>query len=398
MKPRASMPTTRSTSTPAKWSAIASIEKRNASTSAQQRSDVFEDDAGLREVGHVADELLEPHRVDRHHSRLPPPPLASAARRAVQCSKALRDRAQRASSCAAEADDRAQPPVDAPVAAPAGNGARASLRRRSTRAARRRAGDREWRPRSRPGSSRATVVLPNFAFSARYRGSRSLSAARIGVAMKIDEYEPVMRPTSSARAKSSSAVAPIRIDPTKSSDMHGEHGAQRRVQRPSEHLVHAQVHDVAVGRATASRAPGGVLVHLVEHDDGVIEREAEDGEERDHGRRRDLEPEERVHANTDEDVVRHRGERGDGHAPLEPDRDVQGQHDEEDDERAYRLVGDLSTPRRADRREAHLADVDLRVGGECLAHAARRDAGLRPGLGRGCAHRLRRAGSGSFRR
>ena len=40
----------------------------------------------------------------------------------------------------------------------------------------------------------------------------------------------------------------------------------------------------------------GVLVDLVEHDDGVVEREAEDREERDDGRRRDLEPEQRVHA------------------------------------------------------------------------------------------------------
>ena len=46
-----------------------------------------------------------------------------------------------------------------------------------------------------------------------------------------------------------------------------------------------------------------VLVHLVEHHDGVVQREAEDREERDDGRRGDLEAEDRVDADADEHVV-----------------------------------------------------------------------------------------------
>ena len=65
------------------------------------------------------------------------------------------------------------------------------------------------RPRSRwaPPRDRRSRRGPAARWCARgrrYLGSRSLSHARIGVATKIDEYAPVIRPMSNARAKSSS--------------------------------------------------------------------------------------------------------------------------------------------------------------------------------------------------
>jgi hypothetical protein len=57
-------------------------------------------------------------------------------------------------------------------------------------------------------------------------GSRDLRTARIGVAMKIDEYDPVMRPTSRATAKSCRATAPRIQAPTTSSDSTGSTAAR----------------------------------------------------------------------------------------------------------------------------------------------------------------------------
>src|SRR5205823_9674620 len=53
----------------------------------------------------------------------------------------------------------------------------------------------------------STVRTAARCLTARHFGSRSFSMARIGVATKIDEYDPVMRPTSSATAKSCRATA-----------------------------------------------------------------------------------------------------------------------------------------------------------------------------------------------
>src|SRR5689334_10010648 len=54
-----------------------------------------------------------------------------------------------------------------------------------------------------------------------YCGSFSFHHASSGAATKIDEYEPMNRPTASASAKSSSAVAPSTPAPMKSSDRTG---------------------------------------------------------------------------------------------------------------------------------------------------------------------------------
>ncbi len=60
----------------------------------------------------------------------------------------------------------------------------------------------------------------------RYFGIRSLRIASIGVATKIDEYEPVIRPTSSARENSRSATAPMMPEPMISRDSTGRTAAR----------------------------------------------------------------------------------------------------------------------------------------------------------------------------
>ena len=65
---------------------------------------------------------------------------------------------------------------------------------------------------------------------------------------------------------------------------------------------------------------------------------------------RDLEVEQRVDADREDDVVDHRDDRRRRHLPLEPDREVEREHEEEEDQRLERLAADLVTPRGADRR------------------------------------------------
>ena len=79
-----------------------------------------------------------------------------------------------------------------------------------------------------------------------------------------------------------------------------------------------------------------VLLDPVEHDDGVVERIAENRQERDHRRGRDVELEHRVDADSNDDVVHHGGDGRQRHAPLESDRDEDRHDDEEHDQRAER--------------------------------------------------------------
>ena len=161
--------------------------------------------------------------------------------------------------------------------------------------------------------------------------------------MKIDEYDPVMRPTSRARAKSCSATAPRIPAPTTSSDSTGSTAARLVLsERISTWFIDTLMMS-SYGSAGAGEALR-VLVDLVEHDDRVVQRETEDGQERDDRRRRDLELEDRVDADTDQDVVDHGDDRADGHSPLEPPGDEQRDEDQEDDEGADGLLGDLACP------------------------------------------------------
>ena len=56
-----------------------------------------------------------------------------------------------------------------------------------------------------------------------------------------------------------------------------------------------------------------------------------------------------------------------GHLPFEPKRDVDGDEDEEDDERGARLVGDGLAPRRAHIVDADLTGARVRHFGQCGA-------------------------------
>ena len=77
-----------------------------------------------------------------------------------------------------------------------------------------------------PAGAAASAMRLARCCTARHFGSRLLSMARIGVAMKIDEYDPVMRPTSRATAKSCSATAPRIHEPTTNSDSTGSTAAR----------------------------------------------------------------------------------------------------------------------------------------------------------------------------
>ena len=152
-------------------------------------------------------------------------------------------------------------------------------------------------------------------------------------------------------ANSRSVTWPNTPAPISSSEITGSADASVvLIERSSTWLVETLMRSPAV-------MPGGgdaplVVADAVEHDDAVVQRVAEDGEERDDGGRRDLEAEHRVDADADDDVVDHRQDRRQRHPPLEAERDVQGDQAEEHDQRGDRLPGDLLAPRRADRRHA----------------------------------------------
>ena len=143
----------------------------------------------------------------------------------------------------------------------------------------------------------------------RYFGSRSFKMPSSGAAMKIDEYEPVSRPMSSASENSRSATAPMMPEPTMSSDSTGSTAAMLVLSdRMSTWFIDTLI--VSPHRRACAGVPLRVLLDLVEHHDRVVQREAQNGEERDDRGRCDLEAEERVDADADEHVVHHRRDRG----------------------------------------------------------------------------------------
>ena len=91
-----------------------------------------------------------------------------------------------------------------------------------------------------------------------------------------------------------------RIAPT------GQQRDDRGVDRAHQGLVDGEVGRLAVGHPAAAGDARGVLPDLVEHDDGVVERVAEDRQQADDRRRRDLEADERVDADRDDEVVHQR--------------------------------------------------------------------------------------------
>ena len=171
----------------------------------------------------------------------------------------------------------------------------------------------------------------------------------------------------------------------------------RGVERPHQRLVQREVDHVAVGHAAAGRHEARVLVHLVEHDDAVVDRVAEDRQEGHDGGRGHLEARQRVDADRHEDVVHEGDQGGHGHLELEAERDVAGDDDQEDDERAQRLAADLVAPRRAHHLRRHHRLVDAGFLGQRLADrhrlVARRrrrlDLHAPPGAGCGLADHRR---------
>ena len=113
-----------------------------------------------------------------------------------------------------------------------------------------------------------------------------------------------------------------------------------------QHLAHRAVDDL---RERGPRHARHVLADAVEHDDRVVEREAQDGQQRRDRRRRHLPAGEGVDARRDQQVVHQRDEHRDRVLPLEAQRDVGADDDQRRDDRDDRRLGDGLAERRADR-------------------------------------------------
>ena len=148
----------------------------------------------------------------------------------------------------------------------------------------------------------------------------------------------------------------------------GEQRHDRGVDGPDQCLVERQVGGLAVSHPVARGDVPGVLTHLVEHHDGVVERETENGEEGDHRGWRDLEAEHRVHADAQQHVVQHGDDGGYRHSPLESPGDEHRNEHQEHDERSNGLLGDGGAPRRTDQLRGDLVDLHANLLGEGLLH------------------------------
>ena len=180
--------------------------------------------------------------------------------------------------------------------------------------------------------------------SARYCGSRSLPPRQDRRGDEDRRVRADEQAGGQARARSLRATcAPKMPVPTISSDSTGMSATNDvESERISTWLSERLTISPYVVRPVAVSAVGSP--DLVEHDDGVVERETQNGEEGGDRRRRDLEVEERVHADREDDVVDHRDDRGRGHLELEADRQVHGEQEEEVHERLLGLVAHLVYP------------------------------------------------------
>ena len=148
-------------------------------------------------------------------------------------------------------------------------------------------------------------------------------------------------PTISAKAKSCS-VSP----PKKYRREHRQQRAEAGRQRAHHDLGHRAVDDLREGRARHAR---DVLAHAVEHDDRVVEREAQDGEQRRDRRRRHLPAGEGVDAARDQEVVQQRDQHRHRDLPLEAQRDVDRDDGQRGDDRDQRRARHALAEGRADR-------------------------------------------------
>ena len=108
--------------------------------------------------------------------------------------------------------------------------------------------------------------------------------------MKIDEYVPTAIPTNSASARSFKRAGTQDVGTDEEQARDRQQADDRGVDRAHQRLVDREVGRLAVRHPARRLEPAGVLLHLVEDDDGVVEGVAQDGEHTDHRRRGHLEP------------------------------------------------------------------------------------------------------------
>ena len=283
--PRASMPRTLSIGSSANGAASASIGSREGVGCREQRRDVAEDDARLGPVGDVAHELP---------AGAPSPPDPGYRRGASPAGASRRPTC----ACGGAAGAARGWIVRAVVGAPD----RGRTRRSPSAAAR---GSRLLvvgrRPR-RPGTTRrrrraaaSDAALPALVQRAVLR----LALLPPRQQRRGDEDRRVRTDEQTGGEREREVLERRRAEDSRADDQQRQHRHQRderRRQRAHQHLVERAVDHLAVGGAAGGGERPLVLPHLVEHDDGVVEREPENGEERGDRRRRDLEVEQRVHA------------------------------------------------------------------------------------------------------
>src|SRR5262249_17257010 len=109
---------------------------------------------------------------------------------------------------------------------------------------------------------------------------------------------------------------------------------ERRGQRAPDRLPQRDVGDRRERRAPHQR---DVLAYAVEDDDRVVDRVAEHGEDGRHGGDGDLLPDEGIDPDGDGYVVQHREDHGPGELEVEPDRDVDRDQEQRDDDPVDRV-------------------------------------------------------------
>ena len=174
--------------------------------------------------------------------------------------------------------------------------------------------------RAAGGASRTAGTTPPFAARSRRAALRVDRLALLPVRehRRGDEDRRVgageRRRSSSAKAKSLQRLA---AEEQQREDR--QQRAERRRQRPRQHLAHRAVDDL---RERGARHARHVLAHAVEHDDRVVERVAQDRQQRRDRRRRHLPAGQRVDARRDQQVVHQRDQHRHRELPLEAQRDV----------------------------------------------------------------------------
>ena len=175
--------------------------------------------------------------------------------------------------------------------------------------------------------------------------------------MKIEEYAP--RRHADEERQGEVLEHPVaELDRTDVEDRPDrDQGHDRGVDGAHQGLVDREVRRLGIGLMAFAEVLG-VLTHLVEHYDGVVEREAEDGQHTGHRRRCHLEPGQGIDPDGDDEVVDQGDDGGHRHLPSRKYAQIRSTtQDQEDDESGDRPFGDLLAPAGAD-----LVDGDVGLG------------------------------------